>query len=291
MKTQDYVVFCIDYRCNSHCTICMLDGLRKKLHPISLTSFKALLPDYEKKYVGIIFSGGEVTLNSKLPCYIAHAKDRGFRRIMIETNGRALHDLSVLERLKTAGANEFFVSFHAADPFLSRKITRRSPAYHQTREGLENLARLDLKVITNTVVSAVNYTTLPEIAKALVMFKNIGEMQFWAYVPLSAGHRELLFPYSRAATYLNTALTFLLQNSREVTVKYFPPCLLSVDHRGHYDDNQPTVVGLDQSFWKKWESCGVERCGQCSLKPGSVAARLCLQARGDGVFFKAGAHD
>lgn len=266
MKTAEYIVFCIDYQCNNNCIICMLDGVKGKLRPVSFEAFKMLLRAYEGRYAGIVFSGGEVTLNQRLPQYIAHARERGFRNVMIQTNGRALCDLRKARQLQLAGANEFFVSFHAVGQALFKNITRRSTAQAETKMALENLDRLDIKVITNTVMSALNYAILPQIARFLLKYKNIQEMQFWGYMPLSHGMRELALSYVSAEPYLNEALKLVLGRGREACVKYFPACLLLKQHARYLDNSQSDLARMDDSFWKRWDACSFKKCNACQNK-------------------------
>jgi molybdenum cofactor biosynthesis enzyme MoaA len=264
MKTAQYVIVCIYDRCDSNCTLCLLDGQKGDLRLVSLEEFKVLLPLYTEKYKGVIFSGAEVTLNKQLPEFVSYAKSLGFRNIRIQTNGRRLSDLRKVRQLQLAGVNEFFVSFHAAQETISKKITRRASALHETIQALENLDRSGLKVITNTVMVSLNYKTLPQIVRFLLKFKNIKAMEFWGYVPMSSDRGELMLPYVLAAPYLNEALKILRDKRREARVKYFPTCLLTGDHKKYLDNDQPVHLKMTKdAFRSKWRACDFQKCEAC----------------------------
>lgn len=263
MKTSTYVKFIVSRKCNNNCVICMIDWMGPKLKTIALNDFKKQLSLYKGEYEGVIFSGREVTLNKQLPLYAAYAKASGFRNIMIETNGRALADLHIARELQAAGINEYFVSFHSADPALSRKITRRKNAFTETLKALENLDKLDMTIITNTVMNSLNFSSLPQIAKILLSFQKIKEAQFWGYWPMSRFSSKLLLPYASAAPYLNEALKMLLAKNKSVCVKFFPPCYLLKNHRKYLDNDLSLTTGLEDSFWERFGKLNFERCPDC----------------------------
>ena len=267
MNEDEYVLFVIEEKCNSKCDICMVeghDGALVDLLTISFSNFKkflGLIP--EGKYSGIKFSGGEVTLNKQLPEFASYARDKGFRNIMIQTNARALSDLDKLKELKAAGINQYFVSFHGADKDLSDKMAGRLGAYSQTVKGLENLNSLNLEVISNTVMTPVNYKFLPEIGEFLLKFNNIAEMQFWGYVPMSLRASELTLPYALASPYLNKTIASLVNHQKMVCVKRYPGCLLDGPHRKYLDNRQCLAIGVKSSYIKRILGLKFEKMACC----------------------------
>lgn len=263
MKKGEYVIFCVEFKCNSDCPICSIDNMRSDSKPISLSVFKSVLERCIGKYSGIILSGGEVTLNKQLPEFIVYARSKGFRNIMIQTNGRILSDMRKAEELKRFGANQFFVSFHSADKGISEKMAERTGSYAQTVKGLENLDALKVEVITNTVLTSMNYEGLPDTARFLAKFSNIKEMHFWGFVPLSAESAQLMLPYVAAAPYLNQSIKYLESCGKKICVKYFPACLLEDPYKALIDNSQSKVLGMRDDFWKKWDACDFRRHKCC----------------------------
>lgn len=263
MRNGEYVIFCVEFRCNSNCPICSIDDLINQAKPISFSVYKEVLKHCVGKYSGIILSGGEVTLNKQLPEFIMYAKQLGFQNVMIQTNGRVLSDLSKAEALKSAGADQFFFSFHSSQKDLSDIMSARGGAYAQTVKALENLEKLGLEVITNTVISSVNYKGLLDTARFLNQFSNIHEMHFWGFVPLSRKSDELVLPYVLAAPYLNETLKYVESCKKRVWIKYFPACLLDISYRQWLDNSQSKVLGIADDFWRKWDACDFHRYSCC----------------------------
>ncbi len=267
INENEYLIFVVEEKCNSKCNICCVGGAEGPLidlSAISIPTFKKFLEVIPQgKYTGVKFSGGEVTLNPQLAEYASHARDKGFKNIMIQTNARALADLRKAKELKAAGINQFFVSFHAADNDLSDKITGRAGAHAQTLKGLENLRQLDMTVITNTVMNAMNYMVLPDIARVLVPFGNITEMQFWGYSPMSLKAFELVLPYGVAAPYLNEAIKYLISHDKEICIKYFPVCLLEDPYKKYHNNDQPIVLGIKDNYIDRSRACNFQNYPCC----------------------------
>lgn len=268
MNENDYVLFTIESKCNSRCNICIIEGADGKLIDlidIPLTYYKKILDVIPRnKYRGIKFSGGEVTLNDQLPEYVAYAREYGFQHIMIQTNARILSDIRKAEELKSAGVNQFFVSFHASDPELFDKINGRTGAYNQVLKALMNLEELNLQVITNTVMSSMNYMVLKDIAKFICRFKNVTEMQFWGYLPMSLQASNLVLPYGLAAPYLNEAIHFLVSQDINTCIKFFPVCLLEHQFKRFHRNDQPLCVGVKRNYEERIKFSGFKRYDCCN---------------------------
>ncbi len=268
MNLDEYLVFVIEHKCNSKCGICFIEGSEEQLvdlRKVSLPLFKKSLDLIPKgKYSGVVFSGGEVTINEELPEYAAVARDKGFKNIMIQTNARALSKIEKAQQLKNAGINHYFVSFHSADYDLSDKITGRVGAHAQTVKALENLRELDLTVFTNTVMSSQNYKVLPEIGEFLQGFDNILGMHFWGYVPMTVQAPELLLPYELTGPYLNKTIKYLLSHNRRICVKFFPACLLDEPYKKYHDNRQPITFGIIDKFVdQRFEACEYQSYACC----------------------------
>lgn len=269
MRTDlnQYVLFVITNKCNNRCNFCSIgggDGALTDLLPVSMSFFKKFLKVIScDQYPGIIFSGGEPTLNAKLPEYASYAREKGFNRIMIQTNGIALSDIRFARELKIAGINQIFFSFHSIDKDVLNRISGKTESHTQRLKALENLEKLGLEVISNTVMSSLNYRELPAIAMFLKKFRNIVETHFWGYTPMSSRADELVLPYASAAPYLYQAIKCVSSGGRDVCVKYFPICLLDRLHRKYHRKDLPYRVGVKKSFDERGGRCGFKRCPSC----------------------------
>ena len=176
-----YLTICIEFKCQNNCLSCMLRDIKKILKPVSFKKYKAILNENLriKKYNSLTLSGAEVTTNKNLLKYVEYAKNHAnLENIRIQTNGRKLADYEYSKKLVQTGANEFFVSIFSSKPEIHDKITRAKNSLEQTLDGIKNLNKLGSTIITNTVVSRLNYKTLPLLVSKLVFFKMLGESNF-----------------------------------------------------------------------------------------------------------------
>jgi MoaA/NifB/PqqE/SkfB family radical SAM enzyme len=267
------LVICMEFRCNSNCSICMIKDLKNRLKPISFNGFKKIVDENAEngKYDSLVISGGEVTLNEKLPEFAEYAKKSGnFRNIQIQTNGIKLKSYDYCRKLAGSGVNEFFVSIYGPDAETHESITRTPGSFGETMKGLENLDKLNVSVITNTVVTRLNYRTLPDIVEKISRFGNIKRMEFWNYNTMDREDKKDLLESNRnLKPYLIETIETGKAKGIPVRLMYFPECILG-EHREALDNTQPGLI-IDDEFWKQYrknefgnclfrEACGSGQC-------------------------------
>lgn len=170
-------------RCNNRCVFCMegdhsgedlrRDLKRFKTEFLTKAQLKRQLGRLPDKGVPLLFTGGEPTINPKILELAAFARDRGFRRIAVQTNGRMLSSAPFLLRLIRAGVRDFSVSIHGSVRLVHDGATRVRGSFEQTRRGLENLLEAKrrlktLRVSTNTTISRINLDDLPALLRLLL---------------------------------------------------------------------------------------------------------------------------
>jgi MoaA/NifB/PqqE/SkfB family radical SAM enzyme len=100
--------------------------------------------------------------------FAARARKLGYKTVQIQTNGRAFTYKRLLEKLKTAGVNEISPSLHGAKPETHDALTRSPGSFLQTVAGIKNAAQMGFNVLTNSVITSLNYRELPELAGILI---------------------------------------------------------------------------------------------------------------------------
>mgnify|MGYP001589200293 CR=1 FL=1 len=103
------------FACNSRCSFCYyLDSVKKGItKDYSTEQVKAMLR--EAKSLGldqVDISGGEPTIRPDLPELIRYARDIGFIKVCIITNGLRMADEKYVAVLVNAGMNEILLSTH-----------------------------------------------------------------------------------------------------------------------------------------------------------------------------------
>ncbi|NNU80370.1 radical SAM protein [Halovulum dunhuangense] len=267
----DYVSITMEFRCNLRCVHCMIEGTMDRLKPAPDDLFARVLAEQHAsgRWKGLVLTGSEITLRRDLPDLARAAREAGFERIRIQTHGMHLARTDYADRLLAAGVNEFFVSVAGSDRESHDRITAVPGAWDKMLAGMEYLDRQDgVRLITNTVVTALSHELLPGIVDRLSHLERLVQMEFWTYFPMAetdekglcARHADIL-PHLRAAILRARAL------GRFVEVKNFPECLLG-DLRDALVNAQPTLI-IDPEFWTEFDRNGFYRCvhqAECGSK-------------------------
>ncbi len=90
---------------------------------------------------GVSFSGGDPLLRSDLLDLVQAARQLGFPRIRVRTNGTLLADGRFLYQVLGAGCHHFEIKLFAADPRIHDGMTGVSGGLEQTWAGMELLRR------------------------------------------------------------------------------------------------------------------------------------------------------
>jgi pyruvate-formate lyase-activating enzyme len=151
--------------CNNRCLFCM-EGPSERRHGVTAERVLELLQASSARDE-VMFTSGEPTLNPRLPDYLRWARELGYRRIGLTTNGRRLGYEPYARSLLDAGLNHVVVSIHGPDGRCHDAQTRSPGSFAQTLAGLEALTRLRRErrftVHTSTVVGRRNVARLTEL--------------------------------------------------------------------------------------------------------------------------------
>jgi MoaA/NifB/PqqE/SkfB family radical SAM enzyme len=259
---SNYLTVAVGFRCNNRCLSCMLRDVMPLLQPVSLEKYPPLLAEIVRQGVfsSIILSGAEVTLEENLPRYIEFTRSLNyFRRIRLQTNGRRLADCEYAGTLAKSGLDEAFVSVYGPNPRIHESLTRATHSFYETIQGIKNLNELGVRIITNTVITRLNYRFLPEIVEMLSAFPNIARMEFWNYWPMDEADRhDLLVSNQKLTPYLYRTVAQAHQTGQAILFKNIPECLLG-KYSGCLDNRLPQTI-IDDAYWDVYRK---NKFGQC----------------------------
>ena len=241
----------VDFHCHSACRFCIVQEGMNYFKGVPFELFEAAVRDNQERprYRRVTFTGGEVTLESKLFDYIACARDsNSFEHIRLQTNGRLLADPAFARELVDAGVDEYFVSLHGHDAKTQDYISQRAGSFDEAIAGMANLVDLGVCLMTNTVLTTLNQHHLADIVETVRRFSPT-RMEWWNYLPMEdyADERELLAPMATLAPALREALRRARGYGIETAVKYVPRCLLG-DEAASQDNTQPDVVIVEEFY-------------------------------------------
>ena len=257
-----YVSLTMEFRCNLKCVHCMIEDTMDHLEPQSQDTFNELLAynRENKVWKGLILTGSEITLHRDLPLLAEQAKASGFEHVRIQSHGMHLGKLDYCTKLVESGVDEFFISVTAADAVTHDRITQVEGSYQKMLTGMENIDRWEHTIsITNTVVTKNSYKQLPDVVRSLSHLKNLVQMEFWFYWPMSEqDDKSLLVPHAEMLPYLKEAVSLAQALGRRVEIKNFPQCLLG-DMKDLLVNGQPQLF-IDPVFWTEFEKNGFYQC-------------------------------
>ncbi len=192
----------------------------------------------------LILSGGEPTIRKDIFDLISFArKELNYEYIQLETNGRMFSYRNFAEMMvETIDKSpvkipyyitnknhfSFRVSIHSDAALIHDKITRTNGSFNQTVEGIKNLKNLDQHVITNTVISKVNYQSLPHIAKFLIK-TGIDELEFsfiHAVNSVYENNRNIMLSLKEAEPYIKNLIEVANKENVCLYVENVPYCYL-----------------------------------------------------------------
>lgn len=282
--------------CNNNCVFC-LDRTSGRLYyggPDPLESRIVAFSDKEDlrrvlvkaaaDVDEIAFTSGEPTLNKDLPQLIRIARESGYQRIMLVTNGTQLADVSLCESLLSNGLNVVNVSIHGHTAKLHDALTRRAGSFAQTVSGLWNLhsfkERYSFSFNTLCVVTKRNCRHIPSILEFFSQFEPDG-MQLNPVMPEGAALENFgeVIPRLRAvALQVGKYASGAGARGPFLSIQHLPPCLLagkSLDPKriGLIVENE--ILGRDLRAGERPAKCKRAECSSCvfAVRCGGVWSR------------------
>ena len=155
----------ITFRCNMDCPICSWGtGLRKEMLSFkdpSLDEIRQFL--LKNKVALIVLSGGEPTCREDLSEIIKMIKKMG-RRVVINTNGLKIAELSYLRKLKKAGIDAINLTLDGFDVKTEESFRSNNYLPHKIR-ALDNLRQLNVPTGLNVrIAKGMNESQISKIA-------------------------------------------------------------------------------------------------------------------------------
>ncbi|MBI5194860.1 MAG: radical SAM protein [Nitrospirae bacterium] len=239
-------VLYVGLACDIDCAFCYYKhAAERKFHP--LKDLKNKCSRFKKFYgnTHVDITGGEPTIYPYIIPLVEHCRIMDLKPTII-THGQRLTP-QLVKNLKDAGIEDFLISCHGMEKEHDY-VVNKPGGYKAMRAGIKNVLDAGLTFRTNTVVTKVNYKTLPGLANEfaemkpkvvnLIMFNPFQE---WINLPL----QEFQMQYSEAAPYIMEAVSILSSAGIEVNVRYMPFCL--------FEGFEKHVMNFPQLPFDRWE--------------------------------------
>ncbi len=236
---QAKLILNLSYRCNNECVFCSV-GDRERVDG-RLEDQLAALEGAAARGVRLLdVDGGEPTLYPSLFRVLDRARELGFERITVTTNGRMLGYEGLAARLAQREV-ELLVSLHGASAAVHDAITRADGSFEQTLAGIRLARRHFERLGVNTTVVAGNLSQLSELGRLLL---SMGVDTWNVQLVTPFGHaigRGELAPDPRETVGILKELRKRLPGRLELRVVGMAPCELGEDEALGLDDHHKVV--------------------------------------------------
>jgi len=263
--------FNIETRCNQDCIFCF--ARNSTMVVTDLEARPGLLRALAGNGIsGVMFSGGEPTLNPRLPAFLGEANRAGLRHITVESNAIRFSDPDVVARCRSMGLNTAFVSFHSCRPDTVERLTRVGGAFEKTFAGVRNLLSAGVEVNLNCVINRYNFKELSELTRFIATeLSSVNTLTFSYVAPLgrAEGRPDIVPRISEVAPYLAEALLLAEQLGLDAWVPGrcgIPLCFLPGLERFFVDYRLRDHLPPERSRLPE-DRVKTDLCPGCSLDP------------------------
>lgn len=155
--------------CNLNCIFCNPTGLAPSRKQPIASVIRAIdaVADNGLEHISFGIYNFEPTTHPDFEKAVAHARDRGFKSILVSTSGVLTARRDYLERLRDAGLTGVSVTFFSADEQRSALISGRAGCLKAKLETIRNCAALGIDRYMQMLVMSVNIDEIPSILTLL----------------------------------------------------------------------------------------------------------------------------
>jgi MoaA/NifB/PqqE/SkfB family radical SAM enzyme len=240
-----------------------------------IESIREQLAKLREDHDEVTFIGGEPTLDSRLVCAIADARELGYTAVGLQTNARRLaSDDELFTALVDAGLGDLQLSIHAPTAEAHDYHTGRAGSFAACIELIARAQRADITVVVATVVTRSNFRELAKLPPVLKrrgvaawllevtrphgraadnfarVVPRVGMAMPWALHALEQARRNALSAWIRGAP-LCALGPFAVSSLPTQDREYPPPCRAC--------PSRPRCPGIDSAY--------VEVFGHSELRP------------------------
>ncbi len=237
--------------CNLHCSFCYYQNALNDTSPRNnhtTESAKNLISLYKKKGMEALeLTGGEPTIRSDIVELVQYAKEKGFKKISVITNGLRLASEEFTRKLIDVGVSDFLFSIHGPTADIHDEVTGVKGSFSKLCKGIENVKKAGVKVRCNSVVTGKNVSNLYYVAH-LCFELGVDRFNFIMFNPIEQAKGSIAdenIKYSVAAPLLKKAIDDFYRGFEKMIVRYIPLCQMGGYerfvhniHQVHYDHDE-----------------------------------------------------
>jgi MoaA/NifB/PqqE/SkfB family radical SAM enzyme len=220
----------LDYTCNARCVFCFPPAAG----PRSFTTnevHRVLAQAYAQGARELYIGGGEPTLRKDLESLIRFAKEVGFQKCNLKTNGMLLCYPSAIDRYLAAGVDVFMLPVWG-DAACHDSFAQVEGAYEKMEIAVKNivdshaLVQLDLLMMRSTLPFLL--PTIDHFVEVGVSTFSLWYLSLYGVTPQGYALQEELPTYAESAPVVRSILSVARKfQDREILISDFdlPPCI------------------------------------------------------------------
>ena len=270
---MDYYHLTLTSKCNHNCLFCLVKGVIK-VNLSSKEAFKKLEKAHRQgaKYLSI--DGGEPTILPYFKKLVNKAVNLGFKIIAVKTNGTGFSDYNFAREVIKGNEDiiRVYLSLHSSDKKIHDRLTKTEGSFDVAVRAINNITKLNGKLVINLVVCSLNYKHLKGFVEFLAEYK-IQETILLFIVPQgNALKNKWLIPkIENTIPYVKKAIDLGNKLGIKVRLTFFPFCLLGKNYMQYaVEYNIPgDIRKFDSLFLKtRYQSPECKKCVFFTKCPG-----------------------
>lgn len=170
-------------------------------------------------------SGGEPTLRKDFLAMLQAARQLGYQRIKVQTNGMLFSYEHFVAKAKAAGMTEVNLLLKSLDPKVHDALNRTPGSHALLDKAVDVLAKTDLRLEGDVLLTTRNAEELPRLVQHYAQ-RGLRHFNFWLFSLVDQGDRDLARLIPRL-----TDLAPLMLQARELAHRYGASvCSLNTPH-------------------------------------------------------------
>jgi MoaA/NifB/PqqE/SkfB family radical SAM enzyme len=218
-----------DYRCNNRCIGCHSvqdQGPRMSTREAA----EHLLRARQRGATSLWLGGGEPTLRKDSFALVKKARELGYARIKLQTNGMLLSYAEVTRAYVEAGVTEVSFSIKGATAESHDRLTRTPGCHALMLAGIEQVRGHGLTMTGDTLLYASNVHELPAMVRTYAAL-GLSHFDVWCFSAVDQGDRDLASQVPKLSDVARGVVQAMDENPGvSLTSLHTPPCVIPETH-------------------------------------------------------------
>lgn len=158
------------FTCNNNCLVCSVGEKRcafpdREFAQIEDDLKNGRLDDFTE----VEFTGGETTIRKDITDLVGRAKELGYKKVSLSTNGRLFSYDDFTKKIIEAGLDKVTFSLLGSNEKVHNAVTRTPGSFQEIVQGIKNVKKYEkVEIKVSTVLSQINFQDLENLAELII---------------------------------------------------------------------------------------------------------------------------